>query len=134
MTGVLRCAGEPTCHSSRQFHAGIGAVARNCSGSPAGKRRFAFRIGRPRQPRRRRWSPEEVAQIFFVEPSPLKGKWPEPFIDGDDHRSCRVHDQVWSAGFSALAEVETIPVSIPMFQPERVTRRVWMGVPSRLSG
>ena len=31
-TGGIRCAGEPTCHSSRQFHAGIGTVARICSG------------------------------------------------------------------------------------------------------
>ena len=107
-TGGIRC-GEPTCHSSRQFHAGIGTVARTCSGSPAGKRRFAFRIGRSRQPRWRRWSLEEVTQISvrtfsgsfdaFAEPSDhSRGKWPEPFIDdGDGRRSCKVHDQVWPA-------------------------------------
>ena len=71
-----------------------------------GKRRFAFRIGRSRQ-RKRRWSLEEVTQISvrtfsgffdaFAEPSDhSRGKWPEPFIE-DGHGSCRVHNQVWPA-------------------------------------
>ena len=42
-TGV---PGSKTCHSSRRFHAGIGTIARTCSGSPAGERRYAIRIGR----------------------------------------------------------------------------------------
>ena len=42
--GLFLCAGEPTCHSCRRFHAST--IARTCSGSPAGKRRFVIRIGR----------------------------------------------------------------------------------------
>ena len=64
--------------------------------------RLAIRTNKSRQPRRRRWSPKEVAEIFFLTLSgsldapPEQGnhswgKHPEPFIDdGDDHRSSRV--------------------------------------------
>ena len=85
--------------NSRRFHAGIGTIREL---SPAGKRRLAIRTNKSRQPRKRTWSPKEVAQIFVLtfsgsldapaEPRNHSwGKHPEPFIDdGDDHRSSKI--------------------------------------------
>ena len=85
--------------NSRRFHAGIGTIARTFSD---GKETTCNHECQIKVPRRRRWSPKKVAEIFDftlsgsldAPPEPGNHSWgkhPEPFIDdGDDHRSSRV--------------------------------------------